>query len=49
MKRLRRFNCIQGHSFDIAREGYVNLLLPNQKHSKSPGDSKDMMESRRSF
>lgn len=49
MKQLRSFNCIQGHSFDIAREGYVNLLLPNQKHSKAPGDSKDMMESRRSF
>lgn len=49
MKKLRRFNCMQGHSFDIAKEGYVNLLLPNQKHSKAPGDSKDMIESRRAF
>ena len=36
--------CANGHSFDIAREGYVNLLL--QKRS---GDAKEMLRARRSF
>ena len=41
--------CPNGHSFDIARQSYVNLLLPNQKNSPQPGDSKDMLLSRREF
>lgn len=41
--------CDQGHSYDIAREGYVNLLLANQKASASPGDTKAMAASRRAF
>ena len=36
--------CANGHSFDIAGEGYVNLLL--QKRS---GDAKEMLRARRSF
>lgn len=36
--------CDNGHSFDIAREGYINLLL--QKRS---GDAKEMLAARRSF
>jgi len=36
--------CVNGHSFDVAREGYVNLLL--QKRS---GDAKEMLRARRSF
>lgn len=43
------FRCGQGHSFDVAREGYVNLLLSHQKSSPSPGDSKEMLASRRRF
>ncbi len=41
--------CENGHSFDIAKQGYVNLLPVNKKHSQSPGDSKDMVLSRRNF
>lgn len=41
--------CGRGHSYDIAKEGYVNLLLANQKASASPGDTKAMMTSRRAF
>ncbi len=37
------------HSFDIARQGYVNLLLPNQKGSTDPGDSKMMVKARTDF
>lgn len=41
--------CKNGHSFDLARQGYVNLLMPNKRHSLSPGDSREMVLSRRRF
>jgi len=41
--------CLNGHSFDRARSGYFNLLLSNKKQSNEPGDSPDMMRSRRAF
>lgn len=41
--------CPQGHSYDLASEGYVYLLPPNKKHSKAPGDNKQMVAARRSF
>lgn len=41
--------CSNNHSFDIARKGYVNLLPVQQKHSLSPGDTKEMLLSRREF
>ena len=44
-----RAHCRYGHSYDRAREGYVNLLLPNQKRSRDPGDSKEMVRARRAF
>ena len=31
--------CERAHSFDIARSGYINLLQPQDKRSKKPGDS----------
>lgn len=43
------WRCTQGHNFDRAKQGYANLLLPNQKHSSDPGDSKAMIQSRRRF
>ncbi|MEO0598010.1 MAG: putative RNA methyltransferase, partial [Chloroflexota bacterium] len=45
----RRFVCANNHSFDRAKEGYVNLLLANQKNSADPGDSKAMVRARRDF
>ena len=36
--------CPEGHSFDLAREGYVHLLPPNQKHSVLPGDGREVEE-----
>ena len=41
--------CGAGHSFDIAREGYVNLLPVQAKHSLAPGDDKTMSAARRAF
>jgi len=44
-----RFQCAANHSYDRAKQGYVNLLLANQKHSKEPGDSAEMILARRGF
>ncbi len=41
--------CKNGHSFDIARQGYVNLLPVQHKRSKQPGDSKAMVMARTHF
>lgn len=41
--------CENNHHFDIAKEGYLNLLPVNAKNSKNPGDNKDMMMARRDF
>lgn len=45
----KSYVCENNHSFDIAKQGYVNLLPVNKKHSDNPGDSKDMVLSRRAF
>jgi 23S rRNA (guanine745-N1)-methyltransferase len=44
-ERLSR--CPRGHSFDRARSGYVNLLQPQDKRSKAPGDTKATAQARR--
>lgn len=48
-KTDRNFACENRHSFDIARQGYVNLLPVQQKHSRTPGDTREQVLSRRSF
>jgi 23S rRNA (guanine745-N1)-methyltransferase len=45
----KSFACHNQHSFDLAKEGYLNLLPVQYKHSKEPGDSKQMMLARREF
>jgi 23S rRNA (guanine745-N1)-methyltransferase len=45
----RLWQCDNQHRFDIAKEGYVNLLQPQHKKSKAPGDSKEMVLARRAF
>ncbi|MFT5871264.1 MAG: 23S rRNA (guanine745-N1)-methyltransferase [Clostridium sp.] len=45
----KQYVCLNNHSYDIASKGYINLLLANQKKTKDPGDSKEMMEGRRDF
>lgn len=45
----RSYICPKRHCFDIAREGYVNLLPANRKNSKDPGDDKDMVSARTRF
>ncbi|SDO24440.1 putative RNA methyltransferase [Vreelandella arcis] len=43
------WSCPAGHSFDIAKHGYVNLLPVQQKRSSDPGDSNAMVAARRRF
>ncbi|WP_437888594.1 23S rRNA (guanine(745)-N(1))-methyltransferase [Phytobacter sp. V91] len=45
----RSFSCSNRHQFDIAKEGYVNLLPVQHKRSRDPGDSAEMMQARRAF
>jgi len=41
--------CANGHSFDPAKEGYLNLLLSHQRKSNHPGDDASMIQARRRF
>ncbi|RLA25741.1 MAG: 23S rRNA (guanine(745)-N(1))-methyltransferase [Gammaproteobacteria bacterium] len=43
------YYCINKHHFDLAKEGYLNLLPAQHKKSKEPGDSRAMMRARRNF
>jgi 23S rRNA (guanine745-N1)-methyltransferase len=43
----RRLVCPRGHCFDVARSGYVNLLQPQDRRSKQPGDTAAAIAARR--
>jgi len=43
----RRVVCPRGHSFDIARSGYINLLQPQERRAKHPGDTAEAVAARR--
>jgi 23S rRNA (guanine745-N1)-methyltransferase len=45
----RTWRCTNGHAFDVAREGYVNLLPVQHKHSRAPGDTPESLAARRAF
>ena len=48
-KKERQFVCDKGHCFDIARQGYVNLLPVQNKRSLNPGDTREQVLARRRF
>jgi 23S rRNA (guanine745-N1)-methyltransferase len=43
----RRLLCERGHSFDVARSGYINLLQPQDRRSNRPGDTAAAVAGRR--
>lgn len=49
IKKDRSYQCASGHCFDIAKQGYINLLPVQHKKSKDPGDSKAMVQARTRF
>jgi 23S rRNA (guanine745-N1)-methyltransferase len=46
-RQERILACPRGHSFDVARSGYINLLQPQDRRSKQPGDSRAAVAARR--
>ena len=48
-RRENTYRCENGHCFDVARQGYVNLLPVQNKRSLQPGDTKEQVLSRRAF
>ncbi len=46
-REATRLVCAEGHSFDVARSGYVNLLQPQERRSKQPGDTLEAVAARR--
>jgi 23S rRNA (guanine745-N1)-methyltransferase len=47
VRDARRVFCPRGHSFDVARSGYINLLQPQDRRSKRPGDTAAAVAARR--
>ncbi len=47
VREERRLVCPQGHSFDVARSGYINLLQPQDRKSRQPGDTVAAVAGRR--
>jgi len=45
----KSYVCENNHHFDLAKEGYLNLLPVQHKRSVEPGDNKQMMQARREF
>ena len=46
-RQQQRLVCPRGHSFDIARSGYINLLQPQDRRSRQPGDTVAAIAGRR--
>lgn len=45
----KSYSCENNHHYDLAKQGYLNLLPVQFKHSAEPGDNKPMMQARREF
>lgn len=45
----KSLRCDAGHTFDIAKAGYVNLLPPGKEKNARTGDERDMVKAREEF
>ncbi|MDD3353702.1 MAG: methyltransferase domain-containing protein [Zoogloea sp.] len=43
------WRCPSGHTYDISAQGYTHLLPVQNKRSKDPGDSREMVAARRRY
>ena len=43
------YKCPTGHSYDISKNGYVNLMMSQKSSKKRHGDDKTMLAARRDF
>lgn len=48
-KQDNQYKCDNNHSFDISRQGYVNLLMSMSSKNKRHGDDKAMVLARKEF
>jgi 23S rRNA (guanine745-N1)-methyltransferase len=48
-REANSYVCVERHAFDIARNGYINLLQPQDRKSSEPGDSKEAVQARARF
>lgn len=48
-KEAQGLRCLSGHSFDRAKQGYVNLLPAHHRRSSHPGDDRNMLIQRQKF
>jgi 23S rRNA (guanine745-N1)-methyltransferase len=46
-RQEQRLLCPRGHSFDVARSGYINLLQPQDRRSNQAGDTAEAVAARR--
>lgn len=46
-RAARALRCARRHSFDVAGSGYCNLLQPQDRRARSPGDRKEVVAARR--
>ncbi len=46
VRESRRLVCANGHTYDVARSGYVNLLQPQDRRSRRAGDTKAAVQAR---
>lgn len=49
VRRDATWRCAQGHSYDVSRDGYVNLLPPGKPSRQNAGDDVDSIHARRRF
>lgn len=49
LQEKSRWYCANNHSFDVAKQRYVNLLPVQHKKSLAPGDAADMVVAREAF
>jgi 23S rRNA (guanine745-N1)-methyltransferase len=47
VREEEQVRCGRGHSFDVARSGYLNLLQPQDRRSRRPGDPAAAVAGRR--
>ena len=49
LQQDKTLKCKNGHSFDISKKGYVNLLMSQTSKKRNHGDDKEMLTARRAF
>ena len=49
INETQTLRCSNNHTFDRAKQGYVNLLLNQDKKSQHPGDTLEMVQARQRF